>query len=780
METVTKIAIGGLLHDFGKLLFRCGDGRSHAESGYAFLREQAHLTDQDILAQIRYHHAAGIKNASIPPDSLAYITYIADNIASAADRRKSDEEGRGFVRDLALESIFNRLNENDQMFHYEPGALRDAVRYPQKGMITYGMDFYNECVDRIRDAVKGIEFSESYVNSLLEILESCVSYIPSSTSKEEVADISLYDHSKLTAALGCCILLYLMENGQQDYRERLYQRAPEFYGEKVFLLYSMDISGIQDFIYTISSDKALKTLRARSFYLDILMEHLVDTALSKVGLSRANCIYCGGGHAYLLLPNTERAKLQIEDFETMANGWFMDWFGTALYVAGGYAPCSADDLKNEPEGTYAQIFRKISNSISERKLKRYSAQQIVQINQRSHSQALRECAVCRRTDHLGEDDRCAICSGIERFSKAVQTKEFFAVTTTRDKEQILPLPGDAYLIAEDVEGLRRRIKDDDGYLRCYCKNSAYTGRGLATHLWVGDYENGGDFHELASGAEGIRRLAVLRADVDDLGQAFVGGFASEKYGQRYVTLSRTATFSRQLALFFKGHINELLKQGTYFLTNQDMPARQVTVVYAGGDDLFIIGAWNDILGFAVDLNDALAEFTQETLTLSAGIGLYPEKYPVAAMARQTGMLEEASKSHPGKNAVTLFDASNTFSWDDFVNGVLEEKFQLIQAFFQAVPSDRVTSRYGKSFLYRLLGLMRERGEKINLARYAYLLARMEPRESDDENYKALYGTFSQKMYHWMKDEGQCRQAMLAIMIYIYTIREQTEGENDEN
>ena len=357
METVTKIAIGGLLHDFGKLLFRCGDGRSHAESGYAFLREQAHLTDQDILAQIRYHHAAGIKNASIPQDSLAYITYIADNIASAADRRKSDEEGRGFVRDLALESIFNRLNENDQMFHYEPGALRDAVRYPQKGMITYGTDFYNECVDRIRDAVKGIEFSESYVNSLLEILESCVSYIPSSTSKEEVADISLYDHSKLTAALGCCILLYLMENGQQDYRERLYQRAPEFYGEKVFLLYSMDISGIQDFIYTISSDKALKTLRARSFYLDVLMEHLVDTALSKIGLSRTNCIYCGGGHAYLLLPNTEQAKLQIEDFETMANGWFMDWFGTALYVAGGYAPCSADDLKNEPEGTYAQIFR---------------------------------------------------------------------------------------------------------------------------------------------------------------------------------------------------------------------------------------------------------------------------------------------------------------------------------------------------------------------------------------------------------------------------------------
>ena len=126
-----------------------------------------------------------------------------------------------------------------------------------------------------------------------------------------------------------------------------------------------------------------------------------------------------------------------------------------------------------------------------------------------------------------------------------------------------------------------------------------------------------------------------------------------------------------------------MKSGTYFLSEADAAARQATVVYAGGDDLFIIGAWDDILGFAVDLNNALAEYTQGTLTLSAGIGIYPEKYPVAAMARQTGALEDASKAHPGKNAVTLFDPSYTFGWDDFINGVLTEKFHLIRSFFQA-------------------------------------------------------------------------------------------------
>ena len=99
-----------------------------------------------------------------------------------------------------------------------------------------------------------------------------MSFVPSSTSAEEVADVSLYDHSKLTAALGCCILQYLEAQGEKDYAGRLFAHARQFYDEKAFLLYSIDISGIQDFIYTITSDGALKALRARSFYLDLLME----------------------------------------------------------------------------------------------------------------------------------------------------------------------------------------------------------------------------------------------------------------------------------------------------------------------------------------------------------------------------------------------------------------------------------------------------------------------------------------------------------------------------
>ena len=56
----------------------------------------------------------------------------------------------------------------------------------------------------------------------------------------------------------------------------------------------MDISGIQDFIYTIHSENAMKMLRSKSFYLEIMMEHIIDSLLERLNLSRANLIYSGG------------------------------------------------------------------------------------------------------------------------------------------------------------------------------------------------------------------------------------------------------------------------------------------------------------------------------------------------------------------------------------------------------------------------------------------------------------------------------------------------------
>lgn len=768
-----KIVFGCLLHDVGKILYRNGDGRNHAVSGAEFLQNEVAIKDHEILDQVKYHHGKMLKNSHMSTDSLAYICYIADNIAAATDRRLKDESGNGFVKDIPLDSIFNLLNNNDGKMHYPCSFLDvDKIQYPSNSTFRYRESFYKTCVQNLKNACKGIDYTENYIHSLLEVLESTLSFIPSSTSQTEVADISLFDHVKMTAAFGSCILQYLKKNHIANYRKVLWEDTASFYEKEVFLLYSMDISGIQDFIYTISNDGALKNLRARSFYLEILMEHMIDELLTATGYCRTNLIYCGGGHAYLLLDHTEETIQNIQKFEKDMNRFFMETFSISLYLVGGMAPCSANDFKNEPDGSYSAVFREVANQISKKKSQRYTKEDILFLQQGNQADMERECKVCKRVDLL-EDDICRICSAIQNFSNKIQKEAFFVVLDQNESENALPLPHNKYLIAESKENLQKRLREQKNYVRAYCKNEMYTGLDISTKLWVGDYKKGNTFEDLADVSCGIKRLGILRADVDNLGQAFVKGFESKKHGNQYVTISRTATFSRKLSIFFKRHINTLLENGVYNLRDRNGETgeteRNIAIVYSGGDDVFVVGAWNDIIGFAVDLHKSLKKFSQGTLSLSAGIGMYPSKYPIAAMAREVGELEECAKSYPGKNAITLFDESNTYGWEDFISDVLEEKYKTLMAFFGQQDQER-----GKAFLYHLLEYIRNSDEKINIARFAYTLARLEPETEADTETKERYRKFAQNMYHWIQNKKDRKSLITAIYLYVYSVRERQE------
>ena len=71
--------------------------------------------------------------------------------------------------------------------------------------------------------------------------------------------------------------------------------------------------------------------------------------------------------------------------------------------------------------------------------------------------------------------------------------------------------------------------------------------------------------------------------------------------------------------------------------------------------MFVVGAWNEVIEFSVDLQEAFRRYTQGTLTLSGGIGIYEPTYPIHIMAQEVQELEEKSKSLDGKNAITLFE-----------------------------------------------------------------------------------------------------------------------------
>lgn len=773
-----KLIIGCLLHDIGKVVYRTGDGRNHSESGYDFLKEHNSDFDTEILDCVRYHHGAKLRSAHIADDSLAYIAYLADNVSAATDRRQSDEAEDGFDKSLPLQSVFNILNGNKGKLHYTRAFMNpDAdINYPTDSSIGMDSSFYSSVIDNISDNLKGIELNHEYINSLLSVMEANLMYIPSSTSRRELADISLYDHVKLTAAVAEAIYHYTKENKLLNYKALLFDEGlGNIWERDMFMLYSIDLSGIQNFIYTISSSGALRGLRARSFYLELIMEHIIDELLDELELSRACLIYAGGGHCYMLLPNTENVKYILKKYKTKTNVWFMEHFGTDLYMADGYAVCSASALKNEPEGSYSTLYLTVSKQISQNKSNRYTAEHIKMLN-RTSRKGERECKICRRTDKLDSEDRCQICAALNHLSSAILYQDYF-ITMLRASDDALPLPGGRFLLAGDKTELLKDM-DSDYYVRSYTKNQMYTGKHVTTKLWVGNYNVKGEtFEELAEKAKGIKRIAVLRADVDNLGFTFVNGFKSAD-GGKYETLSRTATLSRQLSLFFKCYINKILKNGSSAIFYGGSE-RQLDIVYSGGDDIFLAGAWNDVIDAFIDIKNAFKRFTEGTLTLSGGIGIYNASYPINRMAAETAELENFSKALDGKNAITLFDQRGRYGWDGFVSDVLEDKFINIYNYLGN------TDERGKAFLYKLVELLRCETGRFNRAKFVYYLSRLDAlsnvydNDTDKEKERLAFKKFASKMYQWSTNAEERRKIVTAIYLYVYLTRK-SEDKTDED
>jgi len=701
-----------------------------------------------------------------------YIMKLADKISATFDRRKAPGSEFIFEDRGNLYSIFNILNGNNQSKRYDASILYDddKIKFAKDSVTKPSSEFYKTIKEKISGKLENATMDTDFINSFLEILEQTTSYIPVSASGDEKVDISVYEHIKQSTAIGSALFEYLTENEKIKEQESIYHSPDEFYKEKSILLYSMDFSGIQSFIYgQYGKEDVLKNLRSRSFYLEILMENIIDELLDKLGLSVANLLYAGGGHAYFILANTERTKTLLAEFDADIKAWMQNTFGIDLYIGSGYCECSCNDLQNKPDGSYSNCFRVVSGAVSQNKLRRYGASQIKALNKGKKTDGERECKICHSSYNLNENGVCSLCDGFAQLSRDILNREIFTVVSDKEKG-ILPIYRNGYLSGGNI-----KRKDGEEYLntnkkiliRAYSKNGVYKGKDYVKTIYVGDYHNADTLENLVKDGVGIKRLGVLRGDIDNLGKAFVGGFEKNKQ-----TLSKSAAFSRKLTQFFKYDINNILRNPVYKIPFSDGEAentdRKIAIIYSGGDDVFVVGAWKDIIEFGVDLYNNLKEYTQGTLTVSAGLGIYMPKYPISYMSEKTGELEDYSKKLEGKNAITLFDKNNSYHWDEFIDRVMGEKFATISEFFSTVEDK------GKSLLYNLLELFRNRNNKINIARMAYTLARMEPSGKVSEEEKAVYKNFKEKVYDWMFSDTDTKQVITAIYIYSYLIRKEEE------
>ena len=589
----------------------------------------------------------------VSQSSDAYEPNLTAEVKHLVEKAKVLASWPGSKDILPLQLVFDRVNldRGQSKTHYLP-----AIALTKKDLtLPYPNTVPPDLATLKQQAAEVLnnDFDWQNSNLLLAALEKLGAHVSLGGS-----DISLYDLAKTTSAIACA----LADN-------------PE---AKNLCLIAGDLSGIQSFIYTIASAGALKSLRARSFYLQLVTEEIIYRLLQALVLPRTSIIYTGGGNLYILAPAGERTAQIVSQVKNSINSWLLQEFQEKVFLA-----LTAHDFptENVKDKRFAVHWEAAIQKLAEQKKQKFS-NQLAKIFEIKPS--FENCKVCHRDDtnnlkQLQEDDSvlaCPVCRHL--FALGGKLPKAKAIVRSFRKELV---PSSQYALPFKVSN------SETVYYHCFdCPEDAQQGEPTwlinswdlskycqpeVRSLFMGDYyaaSRADDTHkeafiraeELAEDSTGIKRVGYLRMDVDNLGRIFAKGL-----GEHH-NLPRLASLSRQMSYFFTTYLNCLAKDGSNNLPSKSeklskQPRTQLLFIYAGGDDLFISGAWDQAVEFAFDIYQSFRAYTgyHPDITLSGGITLSTPKYPLYQAAKDAGDAEKAAKGN-GRDSFSLF--GEVFKW----------------------------------------------------------------------------------------------------------------------
>jgi CRISPR-associated protein Csm1 len=510
--------------------------------------------------------------------------------------------------------------------------------------------------------------------------------------------------------------------------------------ERPYLFVGGDLSGIQSFIYTINPDGALRTLRARSYFVELIVEHVIAQILGLWSLGRYHVVYSAGGGFYLLLPNHPNLVAGIERIVDDLNAWLLRTQGGRLYLATGAIALSDQDLADT-----SSVWGRLAEQTGRKKGQRYLRE--LQSAAGSNLDPLRirqpgdaACAVCQADDRplklrdIGDDVRhlCGFCDtmlewgpllpkaiGIEvwdRLPNGGSPLEINGVFYRLVAKDQTPDPQATEYWPFDLGEVplhARHVVNAPGYVALDEDGHALT------------------FEKLANRATGAKLLGVLRMDVDHLGRIFSRGLP-----QSQRDLMHLGILSRDLTAFFKRDLRRLCEQAAC------QGRGNFHVVYAGGDDLFMVGTWSDLAPFAMTIQAEFANYTAHNpgVTISGGFIVESAHTPLYRLAELAGEAEDISKDE-GRNRLTMFYTERGLHYAD-----KREKTQ----FLIAQPWNELRAAYKDLFVpLHALELAQtfyqfslsfvdllERG-KAHFAHYLYYLARMSVDKRYEQDWNAV-------------------------------------------
>jgi hypothetical protein len=156
------------------------------------------------------------------------------------------------------------------------------------------------------------------------------------------------------------------------------------------------------------------------------------------------------------------------------------------------------------------------------------------------------------------------------------------------------------------------------------------------------------FEELSGRAAGRHYLAYLRIDADQIGLEFRNLAGDPR---------RTWGLSTLLDSAFSSAVPNLI--GSKF--------PNLYPVYGGGDDLFVIGPWNDILDFSAAWRSEFRVISGDKLTFSAGVALAKPRQHILTKSEEA---EHLLNEHAKGPRDSIHALGCTIQWAEFAQ-VLE-------------------------------------------------------------------------------------------------------------
>ncbi len=636
------------------------------------------------------------KKSPAQDKTLSRLVALADKL-SAGER--SDALDKSVKPPRQLLTIFDRLSLQDppvvKAQHYLPLqtlALQQTVIFPSAKLNTDGEgNAYLSLVEGLRAAAKqNIEDDEVYLENLLSAMQRFTWCVPSAYY-HAIPDVSLYDHSRMTAALSACLCKWPAEDiakllgaVERDFKNQPQPGDNDLLQRNVALLVGGDISGIQKFIYTISSKGAAKMLRGRSFYLQLLTEAILRYVLRDLGLPYVNVIYSGGGHFYLLAPVD--AESQIKKIQTEISKILFAQHGVDLYLALGSSPVPAIGFR---AGEFPKYWQRMHNQLTDAKNRRYAElgeemYRVIFSPPETGGNPDATCKVCdddrrkvERWDELEEQDSiCTLCrSFAEEIGKNLPQARFLALKfgsphqSNEKADTALAVLRSFGMEVQFLDGHNERLDVFPGQKLVIwalddVENQEWPGVGRSAHWlrYTVNHVTRDPFDELQKkSSSGFERLGVLRMDVDNLGDIFSKGLGKQ------ATLARLSTLSFQISLFFEGWLKRIVEEPKW----QDL----IYTVYAGGDDLFLLGPWELVPALAQRIVKDFHDYTggHPDLHISGGMAFIDGKYPVYQAAEDAEEAESLAKNG-GKNAFAFL--GEIWRWDEFEQ-LVQKKVRLI-------------------------------------------------------------------------------------------------------